>query len=484
MFSVQCSPLSLTKINYNSKRCLHYQIMPLINNRFFAILFCFVFLIAACTTPQPQTDRSETQTKDGKTKTTASQGNVIFIHPDGTSPSHWGAARMLHYGPDGRLNWDKLSNLGVYLGHLKNQLTATSNAGAVIHATGVKANADSFGLDRNSKPIIAASGKPQTIMEEAIAAKKGTAIINSGIIPEPGTGAFVAKTTNRREFNDITKQIVESGVDVILGGGEVFYLPQGTPGKYAKAEESQRQDGINLIEVAKKKGYTVVYTRDELLKLPAETKKVLGIFAATDTYNDEPEEELQKKNLPLYAPNTPTVAEMLEATLKILSQNSNGFFIVLEEEGSDNFCNFNNAKGCIEAIKRADDAIGIATDFIEKNSNTLLVTAADSDAGGFEVIGVTPKDFPLDQPLPPESRNGSPWDGKEGTATPPFVSAADKQGNRYPFAIAWAGFSDYSGSIVAKAHGLNAHKLPNNVDNTDIYRLMYLTLFGKEIPPR
>ena len=47
------------------------------------------------------------------------QGNVIFIHPDGTSASHWGAARMLNYGPDGRLNWDKLSNLGVYLGHLK-----------------------------------------------------------------------------------------------------------------------------------------------------------------------------------------------------------------------------------------------------------------------------------------------------------------------------------------------------------------------------
>ena len=446
------------------------------NKIFLPIVFCAVLLIPGCTAPQ-----SDTETK--QTKTAASQGNVIFIHPDGTSPSHWGAARMLHYGPDGRLNWDKLSNLGIYLGHLKNQLTATSNAGAVIHATGVKANADSFGLDDKGKPIIAASGKPQTIMEEAVEAKKGTAIINSGIIPEPGPGAFVAKAKSRRDFNEITKQIVESGVDVILGGGEVFYLPKGTPGRHAKAEESEREDGINLIEVAKKKGYTVVYTRDELLKLPADTKKVLGIFAATDTYNDEPEEELQEKNLPLYAPNTPTVAEMLEATLKIVSQNSNGFFIVLEEEGSDNFCNFNNAKGCIKAIKRADDAVGIATDFIEENPNTLLVTAADSDGGGFEVIGVTPKDFPLNQPLPPEGKNGAPWDGKEGTATPPFVSAPDKQGNSYPFAIAWAGFGDYSGSLVAKAHGLNADRLENTVDNTDIYRLMYLTLFGKEIPP-
>ncbi|MEA5595408.1 alkaline phosphatase [Rivularia sp. UHCC 0363] len=416
------------------------------------------------------------------TKTAANQsGNVIFIHPDGTSASHWGAARMLNYGPDGRLNWDKMSNLGVYLGHLKNQLTATSNGGAVIHATGVKVNADSFGLDESGQPIVAASGKPQTIMEEAVAAGKATAIINSGIIPEPGTGAFIAKTKTRQEFTEITKQIVNSGVDIILGGGEIFYLPKGTAGRYAKAEESQREDGLNLIEEAKKKGYTVVYTRDELLNLPADTKKVLGIFAATDTYNDESEEDLKKKNLPLYVSDAPTVSQMLQATLKIVSQ-ADGFFIVLEEEGSDNFCNYNNARGCIEAVKRADDAVGVAMEFIDKNPNTLLVTAADSDAGGLEVIGSTTKDFPLDQPLPEKGENGASWDGKDGTGTLPFVSGPDKQGKNYPFAIAWSGSNDFTGSIVTKAHGLNAEKLPNTVDNTDIYRLMYLTLFGKEIP--
>ncbi len=202
-------------------------------------------------------------------KTGSRQGNVIFIHPDGTSASHWGAARMLHYGPDGRLNWDKMSNLAVYLGHMKNQLTATSNAGAVTHATGVKVNADSYGLDEAGKPVVAASGKPKTIMQEAIAAGKATAIVNSGIIPEPGTGAFLAKSASRRNFDEITKQIVESGADVILGGGEAWYLPKGTVGRHTTAEQAQRTDGLNLIELAKSKGYTVVYTRDELLNLPS-----------------------------------------------------------------------------------------------------------------------------------------------------------------------------------------------------------------------
>ena len=437
---------------------------PQLKNYIFGLAVLFSTSLVGCTSPSPASVKA---------------GNAIFIHPDGTSVSHWGAARMLHYGPDGRLNWDKMSNLGVYLGHMKNQLTATSNAGAVTHATGVKVNANSFGLDETGKPVVAASGKSQTIMEEAVAAGKATAIINSGVIPEAGTGAFVAKATNRRKFNDITKQIIESGVDVILAGGEIFYLPKGTAGRHATAEQTQRTDGINLIELAESKGYTVVYTRDELLKLPPNTKKVLGIFAATNTYNDQSEENLKQKNLPFYVPNAPTVGEMLDTTLKILSQNPKGFFVVLEEEGSDNFCNYNNAAGCIEAVKRADDAVGVAMKFIEKSPNTLLVTAADSDAGGLEVVG----DVNLPSPVPERSRNGSPWDGKEGTKTVPFLSASDKQGKRFPFGVGWTSFGDNTGSVVAKAHGLNANQLPTTVDNTDIYRLMYATLFGKKLPP-
>ena len=38
-----------------------------------------------------------------------------------------------------------------------------------------------------------------------------------------------------------------------------------------------------------------------------------------------------------------------------------------------------------------------------------------------------------------------------------------------------------AGAVLVRTYGLNAEKLPTNVDNSDIYRLMYLTLFGKEI---
>jgi alkaline phosphatase len=438
------------------------------------VLFSTAVLVAGCTPTAVPINSTTPQAQPA-----SNTGNVIFIHPDGTSPAHWGAARFLYYGPDARLNWDRMSNLAIYLGHMKNQLSGTSNAGGVTHATGVKAQADSMGFNENGKAIVAASGKSQTIMQEAISQNFGTAIINSGIISEAGTAAFLAKVNNRREHAEITKQMVESGADVILGGGEVWYLPKGKAGRHATAQQSQRTDNLNLIEFAKGKGYTIVYTRDELLSLPKGTQKVLGIFAAEDTYNDDPEEILRAKKQTPYIKNTPAVSEMLQVSLRVLSEKNRPFFVVLEEEGTDNFCNANNASGCLEAVKRADDAIGVGMNFIGQHPNTLLVTAADSNAGGLEIVGAQAKEMDPNKPLAARGGNGAPWDGRDGTRTLPFLAAPDAMGQRFPFAIAWSSFGDNAGSIVAKAHGLNASMLHGTIDNTDIYRLMYATLFGK-----
>ncbi|MCU0547970.1 MAG: alkaline phosphatase [Leptolyngbya sp. Prado105] len=448
-----------------------------------------------------------------------SNNHVIFIHPDGTSPAHYAAARFASQGPDGRLNWDTLSNAGVYLGHMKNQLTGTSNAGAVTHANGVKVYAESFGLDEQGNPVQSLSSLNNcaiapgtTIMEEAVGAHKVTALINSGFIAEPGTGAFAAQTGSpnttapsfpRQNLAVITEQILESGVNFIMGGGELHMLPVGTTGRHVTAEIDARfstgdaaiinRPQENLIEKAKSLGYTVVYTRDELFALldPAKTstppQKVLGVFAAIHTFNDQPEEALAATNTPFYLPTAPTIGEMADVSQRLMEQHpnfGNGSLMVLEEEGTDNFGNVNNAPGTIEALLRADEAIGVALGFIERNPNTLLITAADSDAGGLQVV-----DRPAGQPVGTLNTNANadgafrnPLDGQTGTNSQPFVAAPDASGDRFPFGIGWVGTPDFAGSIVSKAHGLNADKLGSTVDNTDIYRLMYETLFGTELP--
>jgi alkaline phosphatase len=154
------------------------------------------------------------------------------------------------------------------------------------------------------------------------------------------------------------------------------------------------------------------------------------------------------------------------------------FFLVVEEEGTDNFGNCNNANGYFEALKRADDAIGIALDFYSKNPNTLLITAADSEAGGLEIYGFLEKDMKRNEPLPKTAHNGSPLDGVNGSGTKPFLTAKDKYGNQFQFAVAWSTNDDVYGSVVAKAEGLNSELMKGKIDNTEIYRIMYATLFG------
>ena len=78
-------------------------------------------------------------------------------------------------------------------------------------------------------------------------------------------------------------------------------------------------------------------------------------------------------------------------------------------------------------------------------------------------------------------------DGVEGRGSRPFVASADAAGTEFPFAIAWVGTPDVAGGVIARAQGLYADLLRSRYsagfDNADAYRLVYLALFGKQLPP-
>lgn len=401
------------------------------------------------------------------------KGNVIFIHPDGTSLSNWIGMRMLYYGPDSETNWDKLPNMAIYSPHTSNTLTPSSNAGATMHSYGKKVVYDSYGMD-GTNPLTALSGEPMSIMQEAKSKGIVTGIINSGHIVEPGTGVFVASSTARKNTEEIAMKIVQSGTDLIFAGGEKSLLPKGTEGKFGVGE---REDGLNLIEWAKNNGYKVIYTKEALLNLSPDTEKVLGIFAADNTYNHESEEEQKEMGVENYNPEAPTLAEMTAAAIKFLDKKGKQFFLVIEEEGTDNFGNHNNANGMLEALKRADDAIGVASDYVNKDGNTMLITAADSEAGGMEILSY-PSLNP-EEAIPERDKTGSLYDGKYGTGSVPFLAKPDRFGNEFPFVVVWSTSYDVCGAVIAKAKGLNDHLMTGSIQNIDIYRFMYATLFGK-----
>lgn len=290
--------------------------------------------------------------------------------------------------------------------------------------------------------------------------------------------------------------------------------------------------------------YVVLKTRADFERLraalerfPRYAPRVLGLFAFQDLFNDRNEQDLINRgfvrpdlapgqvgpapgkqsrivlwgdydpNEPGYDP--PTFAEMMEVAITILDRaasqqrdpKNRRFFLVAEQEGNDNFGNNDNAVGMLQAMRDTDEAIGIARRYLDRNPRTLLLTAADSDAGGMQVVspnkaGVTPPTNVLAPGVAPDSAgtasanpgSGQPSvsnfvDGVEGRQSPLFVTEPDQFGNRMQFGILWPGTGDYSGGILSRADGLNGELLTDlfseRFDNIDVYRMMHLTLFGR-----
>lgn len=420
-------------------------------------------------------------------------GNVIFFHPDGLGLNSWTAARILLNGPDGRLAWDGLPAMAVYTGHMKDNITATSNGGATSHAYGVKVSEFAFG-DAGNADLTAASGQNRSLLEEAYRAGKAVGLVQSGHLSEPGTAAFLASWSNREARSEIAEQLIlgpdyvapetapwikiEARPIVMLGGGERYLLPEGEQGRHGRGA---RIDGRNLIEEAKKRGYTIVYTRAELQALdPTKAERVLGVFASVHTFSDQSYKDNQRAGLPDYEPQAPTIKEMMEFALAMLSRDRDGYLLVAEEEGTDNFGNANNVTGWLEAMRRTDEAIAFSRDYVAKNPDTLFLVASDSDAGGLQLRGLNPGIFVEGgtERVGMNEGNGAPVHGKEGRGSLPFFSGPDKEGKRLPLQAMYASPFDVSGGGLVRADGFNRALVTGTLDNTDLYKIMYRTLFA------
>ena len=461
-------------------------------------------------------------------------GNVIFIHPDGTGPNQWQAARTYWVGPDKMLNWDRLPSVALYRGHMGNLLAGTSNGGATTHAFGYKVegrgsygkNGDGMLTPATDRFINGLSGYAGSVMREAKAAGHPIAVINDGHIGEPGTGCFLAEVGNRNAWDEISKQILmgrpgknDADPDVILGGGEENFLPKGTTGVHGP---SKRSDDLDLIAEARRRGYVVIRSRTEfnaeMAKVMADPKyapKLLGLFAAKHTFNDDDEEALIAKgfvdstvpadaktsNLLLFGGkfgtasyNPPRIGEMMDLALRVMARRSamakKPFMMVAEPESTDNFGNECNAIGTLVALRNADEGIGVAQRFLASNPRTLIITAADSDANGMQLM---PDLLDADGKVKKlgntrlNPANGEAiavgYDGLYGRNTFAFLAEPDQFGVRMPFAIGWAAGGDVQGGILTRAAGLNADILTRHLsgrfDNVDVYRMLHGTLFGR-----
>lgn len=422
----------------------------------------------------------------------ASDASAILVNIDGSTTELWAATRWKVVGPDGDLNWDRLPGLADFRFHPKGILTSGSGPSCTAMAYGVNVGFASFGTDRG-RPLTALSGKPLSIMEEAKAAGKAVGLVNDANILGAGTAVFLGRASpetmlpldkEQRGYYSLAEQMLDAQPDLLLGSGEAWFLPQGVQGRHGTG---RRKDGRNLIARARDLGYEIVYTRDELKKASLTAPRVLGLFAAEDTFQTGSEEELDERNVPRRVETAPTVPEMLEFALPFLARRPMGFLLAVNSEAADNYATNFNARDALAAMEEGDKAIGVMLRFLERHPRTHVMVLADGAEGGFAAIGwLRPGEtFEREKPVPAtDPRGTSQIDGRDGTATLPFLAAPDRYGQQHTFAVSWGARAQRAGGIVVRSAGYRAELVRGSMDTTDIYRVLYQVLFGKALPGR
>lgn len=285
--------------------------------------------------------------------------NLILFISDGAGPASFTMTReykrlVLKEGPLALDPW----LIGTVRTHSSNRRIADSAASATAFSTGVKTNKDAIAVDTTNRPVA-------TIIEAAERQGKWTGIVTTSGITDATPAAFSAHIDHRSKQTEIARQQLRQGIELLLGGGRVFFLPESAGGT--------RTDRINLINTARDRGYQYVSNRRELLgdvSLP-----LLGLFAT-----DHMALEIDKART-----DEPNFVELTRTAINLLSSAEDGFLLIIETEGTDDAGHDNDAAATIHELLAYDEAFAYALDFARRDGRTLVVAVSDHDAGGLSV---------------------------------------------------------------------------------------------------
>jgi alkaline phosphatase len=295
---------------------------------------------------------------------TASAPKYVFIFlADGGGLTHMEITRQYnrHIHNEGMVITDKimkLGALGLLTTHAGDFLSTDSAAAATALASGCKGNDAVLGICTDGTI-------PKTVME--VAKEKGMriGIVTNSRIYDASPAAFVSHVKSRRNYSEILDNYLKFAPDLLLGGGRDQFLPKGQGG-------GQRKDEVNLIHVFASKGYQYVSDKAELERV--KQGKVLGLFSPQDMSF---EIDRDKKT-------EPSVYDMTEAAIRILSNgNSRGFAVLIESENVDSAGHLNDLASVIHDYREFDRAVGLAYEFYRNHpQETLILVTADHETGG------------------------------------------------------------------------------------------------------
>lgn len=298
----------------------------------FVFLLLFVFTAIACAAPK----------------------NVILFIGDGMGHAHIAAARISTLGQGGRLTIEKMPVTGMHTTHSANALVTDSAAGATALACGVKTNNYTVSKSPDGRRV-------RSILEASRTIGKATGVVTTTSVTDATPAAFTSHVDERGMQPEIAGQQLDVNIDVLMGGGRAYFLPEG--------DDGYRSDSRNLLSEAAAKGYIVVGTAEELNKV--NSGRVLGLFAMEKLTTQSPE---------------PSLSEMTKKAIQILSQDTDGFFLMVEGGQIDSYAHRNDLDGMVRQLIEFDKAVAEGLSFAQQNGDTLVVVTADHETGGLTLL--------------------------------------------------------------------------------------------------
>ena len=291
--------------------------------------------------------------------TVTSIKNVIFMIPDGGAMAPFYLANAVkQVGGFDKTKYPNVTPVEAGEMYIKNYLVGaetTYSANNPITDSAASGTALSSGYKTNNGYIgVDTQGKPHAnILEACQDMGKNTGMVVTYEWTNATPSAFSAHDISRVNMTTMSEQIVNQGIDVVIGN---------TNSAFSDAEWFTDSA---LLE----RGYKVIKNKDQLLKVRA-GDRIWGKLPAA--YYDTNR-----------ASTTPNLAELTKTAITALDDgNAKGFFLMVEGSAVDGGGHANDAVYMVSEYLAFDEACKVAIEYAKDRNDTMVIIAPDHDTGG------------------------------------------------------------------------------------------------------
>ena len=240
-----------------------------------------------------------------------------------------------------------------------NSLVTDSSAAGTALATGVKINNSVVGVDPDGNPT-------PNLTEWAHAAGYGTGVATSVGVNHATPASFVAHTSSRNGYEEISLQMIDSPVDFMAGA--TFLTNRGSGHDAAYFEHKADSAGIAIFKGpgAMGKMDEIDFLKPRILCLSAKAED--SIPYAIDRKEDDTQ-----------------LADFTDAGIRYLESRfgKKGFFFMIEGGKIDYAGHGNDAATCFQEVNDMAQSVDLALTFLARYpKETLIVITADHETGG------------------------------------------------------------------------------------------------------